>query len=148
MEKEQYQKNLDFFREILKIEVNSGVRFFNSNMHYMQNEKQKKLVLDAYTNSKDKCNAISWASMLNEQQQNHLKILLQLYISESFRYFFRRLEEGENNHDMQRMNFQLKMINKGTKEETILIDSTDDSNIDNDFQTWIMDYCSHLPKTE
>jgi len=146
MNTEQYQKNLDFFREVLKIEVDAGVRFFDNNLSYMYDEKKQKLIKDAYANSSSKYNALLWASNVNKTEKEHLKALLQLYTSESFRYFFRRLEEGENNDDGQRMTFKVTMINEETKEETLLIDSTEDSQLDNDFQEWILENCSSLDK--
>lgn len=147
MDREQYQKNLDFFREILKYEVDAGIRFFDNNLSYMYDEKKQKLIKDAYANSSYKYNALLWASNINKLEKEHLKVLLQLYTSESFRYFFRRLEEGENNDDGQRMTFKLTMINEETKEETVLIDGTEESPLDNNFQEWILENCSNL-KTE
>jgi hypothetical protein len=144
MDTDQYKKNLDFFREVMQIEINSGVRFFNYNLEDIADEKQKKFLQKAYANSSYKYNALLWAYSLNNLEKEHLKVLLQLYTSESFRYFFRRLEEGENNDDGQRMTFRLTMINEETKEETTLIDGTEDSTLDNNFQEWILENCSNL----
>lgn len=145
MNTEQYQKNLDFFREVMQIEINAGVRFFNGDMKYMADEKLKKNLKKAYP--LETCNAIEWAFTLNDEEKMNFKRLIQLYSSESFRYFFRRLEGGENNDDGQRMTFKLTMINEETKEETTLIDGTEESQLDNNFQEWILENCSNL-KTE
>jgi hypothetical protein len=144
MNTEQYQKSLDFFREMLKIEVNETVEFFDYDMEDMADEKQKKYFKDRY--HQEICNAIKWAFILNDEEKINFKRLVQLYTSKSFRYFFRRLEEGENNDDGQHMAFKLTMINEETKEETLLIDSTEDSQLDNDFQEWILENCSSLDK--
>lgn len=145
MDTEQYKKNLDFFREVLKIEIDETVEFFDYNVKSMADEKLKKNLKKAY--SEEICNAIEWAFTLNDEEKMNFKRLIQLYTSKSFRYFFRRLEEGENNDDGQRMTFKLTMINEETKEETILIDGTEESQLDNNFQEWILENCSNL-KTE
>lgn len=138
----EYQKNLDFFREVMQIEINAGVRFFNYDMSDMADDKQKKYFKDRYP--QEICSAIAWAFTLSDEEKVNFKRLIQLYTSESFRYFFRRLEEGENNDDGQRMTFKLTMINEETKEETTLIDGTEESQLDNNFQEWILENCSNL----
>jgi len=55
-------------------------------------------------------------------------------MSESFRYFFRRLEEGENLEKGDSITLELKMLNSETNEETILISSNPNDDIDNEFQ--------------
>jgi len=142
MQERSYQEVLDFFREVLKEEIGSAIYFFNSDMDDMNNEKQKKFIKSTY--SKNQYEAVEWASSLEKKVQEKLKILFQFYTSDAFRYFFRRLEEGENIKQGERINFELTAINENTGQRTKLISANPDDNIDNNFQEWIMENCSEI----
>lgn len=145
MQERSYDEMLNFFREVLSIEIDAGVKFFENNLRYILDEKKRKLIQEAYANSSTKYNALLWASSIDDFEQEHFKILLQLFISESYRYFFRRLEEGENIDLGERINFELIAVNEKIGQRTKLISANpDEDGIDNDFQTWIMDNCSNL----
>jgi hypothetical protein len=138
--KEKYKKVLDWFRFILKNEIGGAVRFLDYDIEDMKDEKQKKYFKDRY--SPEICSATTWMSELAENEQLYMKRLLQLYTSDAFHFFFKRLEEGENSGDIGRINFELKAINDVTNEEVILISSDENDKIYNDFQGWILDNCS------
>lgn len=143
MDKEKYIKNLDFFREVLKFEIDYWVNsLFNMIKEHIN--INSKLALSMKKRSPTQYDDYQWLSKLDKQDQDKVHRLVRESVSSAFIYFFRRLEEGENNDDGQRMTFKLTMINEETKEETVLIDGTEESQLDNNFQEWILENCSNL----
>jgi len=146
MDTEQYQKNLNFFREVLKFEIDYWVNsLFNMIKEHIN--VNSKLALSMKKRSPIQYDDYLWLSKLDKKDQDKVNRLVRESVSSAFIYFFRRLELGEKNDDGQLMTFKLTMINEETKEETVLIDGTEESQVDNNFQEWILENCSNL-KTE
>ncbi len=134
---------LEFFKEVLRVEINSAVYFYKSDIKGMSDEKRRKFKKKAY--SEEQYKALEWIVTLKEKEQKNIETLLQFYTSDSFRYFFKRLEEGENIEQGERINFDLTAVNEKTGEKTKLISATpDEDNIDNNFQEWIMENCNEI----
>ncbi len=141
MKERSYQEILDFFREVLKIEIDDGISVFESHLSYMKDKTKKKLIYDSY--GKNIYNAFE--SLLKLNQNEHVKILLGLYVREFSRYLFKRLEEGENIKQGERINFELTAVNEVTGQRTKLISANpDEDGVNNNFQEWIMDNCSGI----
>ena len=140
--RKNYEKVLKWFQSLLKDEINEGNNFYKDNLLYILDAKKKKLIYDSYGYKIG--NAMENISKLPKDNQEDIEIVMQHYTSEAFRYFFRRLEEGEASGDIGRINFELKAINDTTGEETLLISADENDDIDNDFQGWILDNCSGL----
>jgi len=137
--KVNYQEVLEWFQDLLKDKIEGGSNFYKDDFSYILNEKKKKLIFDSY--GKKIANALEDISKLSRENQKNIELLIQLYTSEAFRYFFRLLEDGEVSDNIGRINFKLTAVNDTTGEETLLISADEKDEIDNDFQGWILDNC-------
>ncbi len=143
MKERDYNEILDFFREILKIEIDDSTKsLFNKINHIKSNDKFANNMKNTFPKRYNNYNKL--ANMDIETQQSLFNVV-QEEISDAFLYFFKRLEEGENIEQGERINFELTAVNENTGQRTKLISATpDEDEIDNDFQEWIMENCSKI----
>lgn len=140
--KERSDKEIaDFFKEVIKAEVDGGVWMLNKEIEGALNKDKAFLILKKW--DKQKYDDLLKISQMNEDELNLIKRVVQDSISTAFVYFFKRLEEGENIEQGERINFELTAVNEETKQKIKLISATPDKDgIENDFQGWIIDNCS------
>ncbi len=143
MKERDYNEVLDFFKNILKNDINGGVRIFNKEIDGAINNDKAFQTLKKWNNQQ--YNDLLIISNLNKDVKSVIFRLFQNNISSSFYYFFKRLEEGENIEQGERINFELTAVNENTGQRTKLISANpDEDKIDNDFQEWIMENCSKI----
>jgi hypothetical protein len=141
MKEREYDEVLEFFREVLKYEIDYWT---DSSFNYI-NEDIKNNTKSARSMQKRNeigYNDLVFLSQFEEEDKNKIRRLVYESISSAFIYFFRRLEEGENIEQGERINFELVAVNEKTGQRTKLISATpDEDGIENDFQEWILDNC-------
>jgi len=143
MKERSDEEILDFFRYVLKIEIDGGVRILNKEIEGALNKDKAFLILKKW--DRQKYDDLLKISQMSEDELNLMRRVIQDSVSTSFYYFFKRLEEGENILAGERINFDLTAVNEETGQRTKLISATpDEDNINNNFQEWILDNCSEL----
>ncbi len=144
MKERSYEEILKFFQEVLKIEIDGGVRILNKEILGAKNNDKPFQALKKWDNQQ--YDDLLKISQMDEENINLIKRIIQDSVSTAFLYFFKRLEEGENIEIGERINFELTAVNEETGQKTKLISATpDEDGIDNKFQEWIMDNCSKFP---
>lgn len=134
---------LEFFRKILKFEIDGGLRIFTKEVEGAINNDKAFQTLKRWDNQQ--YNDLLMVTDLDEDIKLSIFRLFQNNISYSFYSFFKRLEEGENIEQGERINFELTAVNENTGQRTKLISATpDEDGIYNDFQEWIMDNCTNI----
>ncbi len=143
MENKKNDKILEFFKEVLKVEIDDGIKILSDELKGAIDNDKPFQTLKKW--NKQQYDDLSLISKLDENIQSAMYRLFQDNISSAFRYFFKRLEEGENIEMGERINFDLVAVNENTGEKTKLISATpDEDDIDNNFQEWIMENCSEV----
>ena len=143
MENKNDDKILEFFKEVLKVEIDDGIKILSDELKGAIDNDKPFQTLKKW--NKQQYDDLSLISKLDENIQSAMYRLFQDNISSAFRYFFKRLEEGENIEMGERINFDLVAVNENTGEKTKLISATpDEDDIDNNFQEWIMENCSEV----
>jgi len=135
-----------WFKELIKNEIEDGVKYYKSNLSYILDAKKKKLISDSYGNKI--ADALQDVSELSSESKRNIELLLSLYLSETCASIFGKFEDGEISDDIGRINFNLTAVNDTTGEETTLISADENDDTDNDFQGWILDNCSGLSSEE
>lgn len=143
METRTYAEVLKFFQEVLKIEIDGGVRILDKELLGAKNNDKPFQALKKW--NRQQYDDLLKISQMDDENLNLLRRLIQDSVSTAFLYFFKRLKEGENIVIGERINFELTAVNEETGQRTKLISANpDEDGIDNEFQEWILDNCSKI----
>ena len=133
---------IDFFKEVIKVEINGGVWILNKRLERLATNHKSISALEKW--DKQKYDDLVKISQMDKENRDLINRLVQDSVSTAFVYFFKRLEEGENIEMGERINFDLVAVNKNTGQRTKLISSDENEQRYNDFQDWILDNCSDV----
>ena len=143
MENKNDDKILEFFKEVLKVEIDGGVWTLNKRLERIKTNHKSVNALKKW--NKQQYDDLLEICKMDKNNINLFNRVIQDSVSTAFEYFFKRLEEGENIEMGERINFDLVAVNENTGEKTKLISATpDEDDIDNNFQEWIMENCSEV----
>lgn len=143
MRERGYEGILKFFQQVIKVEIDGGVWILNKEIEGAKDNDKAFRALKKW--NKQQYDDLLKISQMNKEDVDLIKRAIQDSVSTAFRYFFKRLEEGENIEVGERINFELTAVNEETGQRTKLISANpDEDNIDNNFREWILDNCSKI----